>query len=47
MRAICVCKIFSEKTKLLVILVIVSILDCDQFENYIGAGKLFKRNPAE
>ena len=41
------CKIFSEKIMLLVILAIVSILDCDQFKNYIGTGKLSKRNPTE
>ena len=41
------CKIFNEKIMLLVILAIASILDCDQFENYIGTGKLSKRNPAE
>ena len=31
----------------LVILAIVSILDCDQFENYIGTGNLLKGNPTE
>ena len=43
----CVCKIFSEKMMLLVILAIVSILDCDQFEKYIGTGKLSKINLSE
>ena len=41
------CKIFSEKIMELVILAIVSILDCDQFENYVGTGNLIKGNPTE